>query len=418
MVGGGLAGLTAAHDLAAAGLDVLLLEGSDRLGGKLHRHEVGGVIVDVGAEAMLNRRPEAVDLARALGLPVVHPTAARPQVWTHGALRRLPRTVMGVPLDLEDLAASGVLTQAGVDRARREDVTEVGADPTVGELVSGRLGREVVDRLVEPLLGGVYAGRADALSARATVPQLVAAAERGRLLDVVAPDSDVPVFAGIAGGVTGLVDALADGSFEVRTGRPVVDLASLDADAVVVATPAPAAARLLAERAPRAAAELATIGYASLAVITLAVRGPLPREASGFLVPPVDARRIKAATFSFAKWDWVSDASDVCLLRASVGRSGEEAALQVPDQQLVAAAVAEVADATGWHLEVVDSHVQRWGGGLPQYAVGHLERVARIRDDVARAGGLAMCGAAYDGVGLAAVVATGHRAASSLLARG
>ena len=199
-MGAGVAGLTAARDLADAGHEVVVLEGADEVGGKLRRRAVGGVVVDVGAEAMLNRRPEGVELARALGLEVVHPTEAASRVWTRDALRPLPRSLMGAPLDLDQLAESGVLTPEGLARARDERVLPVEGDVTVGDLVAARFGDEVTDRLVEPLLGGVYAGRAREISARAATPQLVALAERGSILAQAdgLPGSDVPVFAGVA----------------------------------------------------------------------------------------------------------------------------------------------------------------------------------------------------------------------------
>ena len=317
VVGGGIAGLTAAHDLAATGAEVLVLEGSPRTGGKLRRAPVAGVTVDVGAEAMLNRRPEGVALARALDLPVEHPTAASSRVWTRGALRPLPRSLMGVPLDLDQLADSGVLSSEGLARVRAErdlPPTPVDGDVSVGDLVAARLGDEVVDRLVEPLLGGVYAGRARELSARATVPQLVALLERGPLLDASVPASDVPVFAGLRGGMAGLADALvAAGAFEVRTGATVRELRRstgadggsrfaltigsaahpelVEADAVVLATPAAPTARLLAGLAPVAAAELAALEYASMAVVTLAFRAAELTSAGS-----IDARRTARAS--------------------------------------------------------------------------------------------------------------------------
>jgi oxygen-dependent protoporphyrinogen oxidase len=191
-----------------------------------------------------------------------------------------------------------------------------------------------------------------------------------------------------------------------------------DADAVVLAVPAAPAARLLRDHAPVAAGELAAVEYASMAIVTLAVAreglGDLP--GSGFLVPPVDGRGIKASTFSSNKWQWVDDLSDdVFFLRASVGRAREEADLQRPDDQLVALAVDEVAAALGRPLtRLLDTHVQRWGGGLPQYAVGHAARVARVRAAVADLPGLEVAGAAYDGVGIPACVASGRSAAAGV----
>ncbi len=169
VVGGGIAGLAAAHELALAGRDVLLLEGSPETGGKLRVREVAGVGVDVGAEAMLNRRPEGVDLARAVGLDIEHPVVVSSRIWTGGALRPLPRSLMGVPLDLDQLEASGVLDDAALARVRAEPSlppTDVGDDLSVGDLVDAR--RELRPGPARrPLLGEVYAGRARRTSPRA-----------------------------------------------------------------------------------------------------------------------------------------------------------------------------------------------------------------------------------------------------------
>lgn len=437
VVGGGIGGLTAARDLVAAGLSVLVLEGSPELGGKLRLAEVAGVEVDVGAESMLARRPEAVTLAAELGIELVRPVTTSSQLWTRGALRPLPRTLLGVPLDPSALAASGVLSEEGLDRAMHERVAPVGDDDvSVAELIGSRLGGEVVDQLAEPLLGGVYAGHASLLSAQATVPQVVSLLrEHGSLraaVEALPPPSDDPVFAGLDGGLGRLPRAVA-ADLDVRTSAPVRELERtasgfrlivgsahaperVETDRVVLAIPAAPAARLLSEVAPAAARELAAVEYASMAIVTLAVPALDVGDSSGFLVPSVDGRRIKAATYSFNKWTWVGAASEVRILRASVGRHREERALQLPDHELVARVVADLALATGRELQPVDAHVQRWGGALPQYAVGHLDRVCRIRADIEAVPGLAVCGAAYDGVGIPAVIGSARRAAASLLA--
>ena len=439
VVGGGVAGLTAAHDLAGDH-DVTVLEGSPQVGGKLCSAEVAGLTVDVGAEAMLARRPEGVALAEEVGLEVVHPTTATSRVWSRGALRPLPRSLMGVPFDVDEVASAGVLSADGVARLRAEQVGPVAEDVSVGDLVADRLGDEVTDRLVEPLLGGVYAGHARLLSARAAAPQLLALAQRGPLLPLAPPaGAGGPVFAGVPGGMARLVEALVDtGRFKVRTDAMVRELAwageewiltvgparepeQVRADAVVVAVPPAPAARLLREVAPAAAAQLAGIETASVAVVTLAFRAddldPVLGEMSGFLVPPVERRRIKASTFSFAKWDWVREAGaadGVLVLRASLGRHREEASLQAPDEELVGVSLAELAGLVGIRARPVDTHVQRWGGALPQYAVGHVDRVARIRVAVAEVPGLEVCGAAYDGVGIPAVIGSARRAVASV----
>lgn len=442
VVGAGVAGLTAARDLAEAGHDVLILEATDRSGGKLRAGEVAGVTVDVGAEAMLHRRPEGTALATGLGLPITHPTAATSRVWTRDALRPLPRTLMGAPLDLDQLEASGILSAEGIRDARHQRVQQPHGDVSVGELVASRFGSEVVDRLVEPLLGGVYAGQAHRISARSAIPQLVDLIARPEFTLPTPPADAPPVFASVDGGMWRLPAALeADlrdrPGVEVRHGVTVtavrrtgsgfvVTAASGDetADLLVLATPAAPTARLVVDLAPAAAEELRQIGYASVALVTLAFRADdsgvtesLDIGASGFLVPPVDDRAIKASTFSFAKWDWVRAAGEgLLVLRTSLGRFGEEATLQVPDEDLVKASLADLAAATGITAPPVDAVVQRWGGGLPQYWVGHLERVTRIRASVAEVPGLALCGAAYDGVGIPATIGSAHRAIADLLA--
>ncbi|MCU1691436.1 MAG: protoporphyrinogen oxidase, partial [Frankiales bacterium] len=219
VVGAGVAGLTAARALQRAGRDVVVLEASSRVGGKVRVSEVGGLPVDEGADSMLRRVPEGVALARDVGLgeELVSPAAGQAFLWTRGALRGLPAgTVLGVPGDLASLARSGALTTRGLYRVLRDLVPgePVVEDVAVGELVGRRLGREVVERLVDPLLGGVYAGRADLLSLQATLPQLVEPLARNRSLVLAARDargtpSPGPVFAGLPGGLGRLPQAVA-----------------------------------------------------------------------------------------------------------------------------------------------------------------------------------------------------------------
>ncbi|GAA2449596.1 protoporphyrinogen oxidase [Streptomyces macrosporus] len=449
VIGGGISGLAAAHHLLKGGARVTVLEASDRLGGKLCAGRIADVAVDLGAESMLARRPEAVELARDVGLGAAlqPPATATAMVWTRGELRPMPTGhVMGVPAD--PAALGGVISPEGIARAAEDAElprTGVGEDVAVGEYVAARLGREVVDRLVEPLLGGVYAGDAYRISMRAAVPRLYDAARRERSLLAAAREiqrrtaaqrQTGPMFMGIEGGVGRLPGAVADACWaagaEILTGVAATELRrtkrgwtvategrTRDADAVVLAVPAPAAARLLADEVPAAAAELDAVEYASMALVTLAFRRRnLTRvpEGSGFLVPPVDGHSIKASTFSSNKWSWVAAQDpDLFVLRTSLGRYGEEEVLRLDDAELVELSLRDLKSAIGLTARPVARVVTRWENGLPQYPVGHLDRVARVRRDLAAHPGLAVCGAAYDGVGIPACIASGRAAADTAL---
>lgn len=460
VIGGGIAGLAAAFFLKDQPVRVTLLEGSPRLGGKLSASDVAGVPVDEGAEALLARRPEGVELITATGLggELVPAGTTSSAIYTRGALRPLPRRqYMGVPADMDELAATGVVSAEGVARARREQQPPPEAgDVSVTRYIGARLGAEVVDRLVDPLLGGVYAGRSEELSFAATLAPLAAAAKMHPTLteavaallpppDAAADDNSKkrpapapappPVFVTLATGLGSLPEAVAKASnAEIRTSAMVrglrrtgtgwrltvgsaADPEYLDADAVILATPAAPAARLLRDAAPLAARRLEQIPYASMAIITLAYRAAdFPgQQRSGYLVPAVDGRAVKAATFSTVKWPHLAGHAPVHVVRCSIGRIGETALLQRDDDDLAAVAAAELADAIGITAGSVAHRVTRWGGALPQYNVGHLERVAAIRAAVAAQPGLAVAGAAYDGVGIPACVATARAATQEVL---
>ena len=474
IVGGGVAGLAAAFFLRDEAVRVTVLEGSPRLGGKLSVSEIAGVAVDEGAEALLVTRPEGTGMIAQAGLDGerVEPGTTSSAIWTLGALRPLPRRqFMGVPSDLAELAKSGVLTGDGVARASQDlllpPTTRDGDVPVAG-YVGARFGAEVVDRLVDPLLGGVYAGRSADLSFDATMPALSAASRRYRSLAeaarsllpaAVGDREDGPaagtrsggsVFTTLAGGLGVLPSYLAKASgAEIRTssmarelsrrpaGEPVWRLAvgsaaaqeRVEADAVILAVPARPAGRLLAgvPGASAAVTAFTEISYASMAIVTLGYpRSAFPGASlaalgwSGYLVPAVDGRAVKAVTFSTVKWPHLAGVTargsePLEIVRCSVGRIGEEAVLQRADDDLVALAAAEFAQATGVRGAPVASRVTRWGGALPQYTVGHLDRVARIRAAIASQPGLAVCGAAYDGVGIPACVATARAAVSQVM---
>ncbi|GLW64152.1 protoporphyrinogen oxidase [Actinomadura rubrobrunea] len=454
VIGGGITGLAAARLLLRGGARVTVLEGSPRIGGKLRVSEIAGLPVDEGAESMLARRPEGLELVRDLGRAgdLVHPGTTSSAIFSHGALRPLPSgQVMGVPTDLAALARAQVLSPKGLARVPLDLVLPAtprgAADVSVADYVGARLGREAVDRLVEPLLGGVYAGRVEKLSFEATMAS-VAAASRGhrsliaavRGLRQGASDNTGPVFASLPDGLGALphlvADAITAEGGTIRTDAmvrelrrtptgwrltvgPARDPEYLEADAVVVAVPAAPAARLLADEVPAASRELARIDYASMAIVTLVYPvSAFPRlpRVSGYLVPAVENRDVKAVTFSSIKWPHLRrNAPDLIAVRCSLGRYGEEHTLQRDDEDLRAAAVTELAATCGLTELPVASRVTRWGGGLPQYNVGHADVVARIRAAVAGQPGLAVAGAAYDGLGVPACIATARAAATRVL---
>ncbi|MDQ6874739.1 MAG: protoporphyrinogen oxidase [Actinomycetota bacterium] len=448
VVGGGITGLAAAYALrrqCPQGTRITVVDGAPILGGKLRVSRFAGRPVDEGAESFLARVPEAVDLARAVGCggDLVSPATTAASVAVAGRCVPLPTgTVLGVPGDLDALARTSVLSAGSLARVRAESagvIEAVGEDIAVGTLVRRRLGDEVVDRLVDPLLGGVYAGRADSLSLRATMPALAAALRTPRSLTEAAAavlrsatGAGQPVFATLRRGAGSLVDAVAaalDG--EVLLGLPVREIQRtragfrltlgpapeptyLEADAVVLAVPARPAARILAAVAPSAAAELAGIEYASMAVVTLGYPAAVLPAGSGLLVAATEGRSVKAVTFSSQKWQHLG--GDLVLVRASIGRHGEEAVLQCDDAELAALAGSDIEALTGLGSRPVESRVSRWGGALPQYAVGHLDRVRRIRAGLSGLAGLAVAGAAYDGVGVPACIRSGYVAAAQVAA--
>ncbi len=364
VVGAGISGLAAAWELRTQRPDlrVLVLEGAAEIGGKLALVEVGGHTVDAGAEALLARRPEAVELALAVGLgeDLETPRTISAALWTRGHLAPMPSgTLMGIPAHGAD--AAGVLTDeeaARVDAEPSRPAHRLEHDVDVASYVAGRVGPAVVQRLVEPLLGGVYAGHASRLSLQATLPAAWEAARSGQSLVTAARTLAErarsgrpagPVFTGVRGGVGRLplavAQALTGAGVEVRTGVRVrglrrandprggwqlvtgstADERVIDADAVVLAVPVTAAARLLAGVAPTAAARLAEVETASMALVTAVIPGAsaLPgSDRSGFLVPPVEGRLVKAVTYSSVKWPW--------LRRRGRGRPGRTALGRTP----------------------------------------------------------------------------------------
>ncbi|WP_019927889.1 protoporphyrinogen oxidase [Nocardia sp. BMG111209] len=439
VVGGGISGLVAGYRLRTAlgpDLELVLVDPRERIGGTLFTGELAGGPMDLGAEAFVGRRPEIPALLGELGLAdqLVHPAGKRPLVWAGGSAHPMPeRTLMGIPADAD--AVAGLVDAQTVariaDEPNRPLRWEPGTDMAVAELVGDRYGEQVVRRSVDPLLGGVYAGLAGTIGVRAALPTLAMALDAGvgslsrAVARALPPPSTAPVFGGIRDGYRVLLDALAAAAApKLETGTAATALTRIeggwrldplgDFDAVVLASPAPVTAALLSAVAPEAARAATDIELSSSAVVALAlsVDTALP-DNSGILIATGEALRAKAFTLSSRKWPHLAE-REVALVRASFGRFGDETPLLWPDSTLIAVATADLELVTGVPIRPVDAIVQRWREGLPQYAPGHLERVAAIESGIAALPGLAVAGAYLHGVGVPACAATGTAAAERI----
>ncbi|MEY2430467.1 MAG: protoporphyrinogen/coproporphyrinogen oxidase [Acidimicrobiaceae bacterium] len=432
VVGGGITGLAAAYELRARvpEAEIVVFEATDRLGGKVATTTFAGRAIDEGADAFLARVPWGLELCRELGIEteLVSPAQQSAYVWFDGALRRLPSgLVLGVPTDLDAVAASGIVREQIVVRPAATPLAP-DDDIAVGALVRAQLGDAVFERLVDPLLGGINAGDGDRLSLRAAAPQLAAAAERDR--DLVAalrgqpPAAPGPVFYAPVGGMGAIIDALVESltssGVELRRGTPVDDLATLDAEKIVVAVPAYRAADLVRGAAPAAASLLDNIAYASVVLVTMAYPAASvtrPLDASGFLVPRTEGLLMTATSWSSSKWAHLSSEAST-IVRVSTGRFGDDRATKLDDDALVDALIDEVRATSALEGEPIDVRVNRWSKSFPQYEPGHLDRVSAIERDLATAlPHVAVAGAALRGIGVPACIRQGREAARQVLAR-
>lgn len=439
VVGGGISGLTAAYRLRMAVGDdaaITLFDPGDRLGGVLRTEVVGGVPMDVGAEAFVLRRPEMPALLDELNLSGRQrvSTGARPLIYSGKGLRALPAdTVVGIPSSAASV--SGLVDESTLARIEAEPAQplawEPGADPAVADLVGERFGEQVVSRSVDPLLSGVYAGSAATIGLRAAVPMVAAALDRAAtsLTDAVRqalpPATGAPVFGSLEGGYQVLIDEL------LGRGRPrwvraavsrlqradagwtVVDDtgARWAADAVILAVPAGQCCRLLAEITPRSVAAAGRITSASSVVMALAVPGDTAfPDCSGVLVATGEPLRAKAITLSSRKWGARGDAQ---LLRLSFGRFGDRVAADTSDDELLTWALGDLAAVFGLTVDPVEVRIQRWIDAMPQYGPGHADVVAELRAGLPPT--LAVAGSYLDGIGVPACIGAAGRAAERVI---
>ena len=444
VIGAGIAGLTAAYDLGVHhGHDVTVLEAADRVGGKVAAGVVAGARVDTGADAFLARVPWARDLAAELGIDdqLVPPATGHASLLVDGELRPLPSgLVLGVPTDPVALAASGIVSDTAIGALEADLAIADGTpDPllspteTVGAFVRRRLGDEIHERLVDPLLGGINAGDTDQLALAVCAPKLLEAGEAGgslarglRRATPARSDAD-PLFLGHPEGMDHLTDALAaalprepvlgvevqcigsDRSLQVEP----AEAAGLPADALVVACPAPAAATIVRSVSPDAADGLASITYASVVMVTIALdRSSVahPLDGSGFLIPRGGPSLMTACSWASSKWAHLADDHRV-LLRVSAGRSGDDRTLAMSDDQLVTTLLAELTEPLGLSDSPVEVRVTRYPDAFPQYGPDHVATIEAVRARL-EPHRIALTGAATRGVGLASCIADARETAT------
>lgn len=489
VIGGGITGLTAAYLLQETAREqgqpvrVSLFEASGRLGGKILTERADGFCIEAGPDSFLARKPWARMLAERLGLAEelvpTDPRYRRTYILHRGRLHPIPEGLfMFVPVRLDALLRSRLFSPWGKLRMAMEPLVPKGppGDESIAQFVIRRAGREALERLAEPLLTGIYSGRADRLGIMATFPQLKEMEQRtGSLVKSflagrkagsgtgpkpggpgagAKPGLDDSAFLALRGGLVSLVEALVqrlDG-VTVRTGVRATSLAALpperhaatrspaaleqppdglqaryiitlsdgtrvEADAVILATPAYAAAELIGPLCPEAVPHLAAIRFVSTITCVLgferaAVQHPL--DGSGFLVPRREGRCITACTWVSSKWAHTAR-PDQALIRCYLGRDGEEEALGWSDAEVVAAVRRELKELMGITAEPRLARVYRWERAMPQYEVGHRERVAAIEQAVAQQPGLVVAGASYHGVGVPDCIRQGQEAAERAL---
>ncbi|MGA3354099.1 MAG: protoporphyrinogen oxidase [Acidimicrobiales bacterium] len=489
VVGGGISGLGAARVLAGADpvtsglpagrttnapeVEVLVLESDDRFGGKVLSGEFRGRPIDFGPDNFLTRNPSAAEMCSQLGIgdDLMAPATSSASVVARGRLHPMPAgLILGLPPDLVALARSRIVSWPGLARAAL-DLLPIGgpisasslglsSEPwgtsdsggpewSAASILQRRLGRELVERLVDPLLGGINAGGLDNLSLNVVAPQVALALvghrsvtralrHMTRGMPVPAPGAPRkrPFFMGLRGGLGRMVDALVadlqDRGVKLQSATAVTALkesgerwnlettdGTVLADAIVLAAPGFESARLLVDDAPLAAAELGSIPHSSVALVTFAwASGAIgrPLHGSGFLTPRCEGRIVTGCTFLSAKWP-ATGAPGETVIRASTGRYGDERPSSMTDDELAAAVVGELRELLGITAPPLESLVQRWPRAFPQYLPGHLRKIERAQAALRELPAIALAGPSLGGIGIPACLTTGERAAAEVLDR-
>ena len=455
IVGGGISGLAAAFALeerrrAGDSLEYAVYESGPRFGGVLATDQVDGCLVEAGPDSFLTEKPWAADLCRRLGIEDQligsNDGGRKTYILVKSKLTPMPDGLMFmVPTRLAPTLLSTLFSPATKFRMMREwrfSPRHSRNDESVAALVERHYGAEMVERLADPLLSGVYGGEAEQLSVRAVLPRFVemeskyGSLGRGMLAarkNVKTVQSALPIFSSLKGGMQQLAEALVarlpvdvlrvisrvqavqkqDRGWVVSAGY-----ASDQFDAVIVATSATAAAPLFEITSAELASELKAIPYSSSMTVALGfdneVRAALP-AGFGFLVPRSEGKRMLAATFVHNKFSHRAP-EDRALIRCFLGGTRDEAVLQLPDDEILGIVREELRQILRLNAEPVFTRIYRWKGAMAQYIVGHLERLQRIESLLKQLPGLALAGNAYRGIGVSDCVRSGEEAAQQVLA--
>jgi protoporphyrinogen/coproporphyrinogen III oxidase len=456
IVGGGITGLVAAYTLQKHlqqqdhPARILLLEAAPCLGGKIQSIEFAGTTVDTGAEAFVAQAGRQLCIDLDLENQLLAPLSSQTNIWTRGRIRPLPGGLaMGIPTNPLPIAQSGILSPFGLLRAGLDLLlprTKLPPDPTIAQVIGSRLGSDLLNHLVEPLIGGIHAGRADRLSLAAVAPQLASAAQNQRSLILglrpkkssqnLPIKSAVPQLLTFEKGLTTLIERLQQSlsNVDIRTNISLSTLhrnedgsyqllcengEALSAASVVLATPASNTSTILQQLLPEISSKLRQIEHASVMVTHLAYHlSALPTgrlQGTGFLVPRANGKLMNACTCINNKWPRQSS-SDLLIFRCSAGRAGDDRAAAMSDEELSHTLHQELVEALGLREQPVQTHIARWPSAFPQYISGYQARIKQMEQVLSeRTPGLFLAGAPYHGLGLASCIKDGSQVARNVL---
>jgi oxygen-dependent protoporphyrinogen oxidase len=461
VIGGGIAGLAAANRLLelrnaeSRDYEILLLESSTRLGGAIATEHSGGFLLEAGPDSFITEKPAAMKLCERLGLGarLVSTQAAHQKIYVvrNGRLELLPEGFfLLAPTRLRPFMRTSLFSWPGKLRMAAELLlprAAVKADESLGSFVRRRFGAEALERVAQPLIGGIYAADPDRLSLKSTMPRFLEMERRQRSLIYAmwsaqrrrrreaGSGARWSLFVTLAGGMEELVQALAgrlpEGAIHPRSRVtslsydhhrriwhiPAGADGTTPADGIIIATPAYSAAEMISSLAPAAAAALKNMPYASTATVSLAFRQadfPRPPDSFGFVVPAVEKRKLVACTFSSLKYPGRAPEGTI-LLRAFVGGRLQPELFNDDDPVMVRNVRAELAALLGVTAEPILSRVWRHASSMPQYEVGHEARINQVRGELRAFPTLALAGSAYSGVGISDCVRTGEEAAEAVI---